>query len=140
VTADTEPPTLCASYTFTFSQLNFTTFRLKLSPSTNTSLLFSRDADIRYTLTTSYPLRWITPLEQDHVILFEDEGAETYLLITPGEKLLREIVSRRRKLRSFDCVEKMEVPDEVLIEFCQGLMVPENEKRKEFMWMMEWDF
>jgi hypothetical protein len=121
--------------------MNFTTFRLKLSPSANTSLLFARDADIRFTVTTAHPLQWVTPVQQDHVLLGANEDEETYLLVTPGEEMLAGIVGKRRALRSFDCPDEMSVPDEGLVEFCQGLMIDGGEEgRVPFMWMVEWDF
>jgi hypothetical protein len=85
-------------------------------------------------------LQWITPREQDHVLVLKNTDAETYLIVAPGEKMLAETLERRRKLRSFDMAEHLEIPDENLIEFCQGQMLEGDKERNEFMWMIEWEF
>ena len=44
-----------ASYTFYLDPRNFTTFRMKLSSSVNTIILFSLDSDIQYAMLDSVP-------------------------------------------------------------------------------------
>lgn len=155
------PPSITASHTVYLDPRNFTTFRMKLSSNVNTLLVFSPEADIRYTIVgnisesgtdqvtlpaaapvsisegkkpsnmASYTLtghQWLTPSCQESVSITPMESsAAIYLVVAPGEQMMRNLVERRVRARNgngekehFECLE---IPDSKLIEYAQGLMM-----------------
>lgn len=80
--------------------------------------------------------RWSTPQEIQTLLL--PKGREVYLLVAPGEKLFKDTVEKRQKLRRGDSkgLEKLSVPDESLIGYSQGLVLQEEE-RKRFCYLVE---
>lgn len=86
--------------------------------------------------TTDQDFRWTTPLETETLLL--PKGKDVYLLVTPGEKLFREMVKKRRQVRRGDTegLEQLSVPDEALMQYCQGLVLKGLE-RKRFCYLVE---
>lgn len=68
-------------------------------------------------------IKWSTPQQTPTLLI--PKGTDAYLLVAPGEKLFQEVVEKRRKVRMRDSegLEKLVVPDEGLIGYCQGLML-----------------
>ncbi|OKL63184.1 hypothetical protein UA08_01379 [Talaromyces atroroseus] len=154
----TAPPSITASHTVYLDPRNFTTFRMKLSSNVNTLLVFSPEADIRYTImgnisesesdqatlpTTSFsrlegkkPLnvtsstlgghQWLTPSSQDSVSITPmEQTAAIYLVVAPGEQMMKNLVEKRVRARSGggekEYFEALDIPDSKLIEYAQGL-------------------
>lgn len=155
------PPSITASHTVYLDPRNFTTFRMKLSSSVNTLLIFSPDADIRYTIIgnlsesgseqVSMPLplskvkaatkrsssipqsavtaqEWLTPSVQESVSITPmEQSAAIYLVVAPGEQMMKNLVERRVRARSSGGDKEhfgaLELPDSKLIEYAQGLMM-----------------
>lgn len=125
----TQAPNITANYTFYLDPRNFTTFRMKLNATANTTILFSRDADIQYTTLTDAAIsadpetairtptvsatslhippkrfQWMRPAKQDSIthIPAREEDAETtstYLIVAPGQRMLASLAERRIKVR-----------------------------------------
>lgn len=121
-------PKITANYTFYLDPRNFTTFRMKLTPTANTTILFSHGTDIQYTTltdasTSSDPdaaiytptasstslhippkrFQWLTPSTQDsitHIPAGEDpEATSTYLIVAPGKNMLDTLAEKRIRVR-----------------------------------------
>ncbi|GAM39859.1 hexokinase [Talaromyces pinophilus] len=155
------PPSITASHTVYLDPRNFTTFRMKLSSNVNTLLVFSPEADIRYTIIgnlsesgsdqVSLPAspsmsisagkkpsnmtpstlaghQWLTPAQQESVSITPmEQSAAIYLVVAPGEQMMKSLVEKRVRARSGggekEYFEALDVPDSQLIEFAQGLMM-----------------
>jgi hypothetical protein len=176
-------PGITAGHTVYLDPRNFTTFRMKLSSTVNTLLVFSAEADIRYTVignisessdsttvppaivasrrknrkssssptTTPTPTAtsprlpredWLTPSKQESVCITPmSQSAPIYLIVAPGEQMMKTTVSKRVKARSGrgekQRFEALTVPNEELIEYSQGL--PLNGYMGEaFLYIVEW--
>ncbi|KAH8695129.1 tetratricopeptide repeat protein [Talaromyces proteolyticus] len=155
-------PSITASHTVYLDPRNFTTFRMKLSSTVNTLLVFSPEADIRYTiignisecgtdqvalptasvLTTgkkrmssttpaklsSYNQQWLTPAMQESVSITPmEKSAPIYLVVAPGEQMMKNLIERRVRARSGDGekekFESLKIPNDELIEYAQGLLM-----------------
>src|SRR6266536_2363110 len=102
---------------------NFTTFRHFLRPNVNTSIIFRPEADVRYAIYPDQPFSWRTPAEEQHISVLRNTSRKTCLTVAPGRNLLKDMVDRRRKIRGGDMKdEEMEVPHQVMVEWCQGFM------------------
>ncbi|EEA26866.1 tetratricopeptide repeat protein [Talaromyces marneffei ATCC 18224] len=157
----TTPPSITASHTVYLDPRNFTTFRMKLSSNVNTLLVFSPEADIRYTIignlsesgsnqvslsasasvsisagkkpsnmipSTLSGYQWLTPAQQESVSIAPmEQSAAIYLVVAPGEQMMKNLVEKRVRARSGggekEYFEGLDVPDLKLIEFAQGLMM-----------------
>jgi hypothetical protein len=154
----TTPPSITASHTVYLDPRNFTTFRMKLSSNVNTLLVFSPEADIRYTIignisesgsdqvslpaasisrleckkplnVTSSTLtghQWLTPSCQESVSITPmEQTAAIYLVVAPGEQMMKNLVEKRVRARSGggekEYFETQDIPDSRLIEYAQGL-------------------
>ncbi len=86
--------------------------------------------------TADQDFRWTTPAETETLLL--PKGKDVYLLVTPGEKLFREVVEQRRQVRRGDSegLEHLSVPDGALVQYCQGLVLKEMERRR-FCYLVE---
>lgn len=80
--------------------------------------------------------KWSAPRETESLLL--PKGRDVYLVVAPGEKLFRATVEKRRKVRMGDSeyLEKLVVPDEGMIAYCQGLVVQGLESRR-FCYLVE---
>lgn len=156
----TSPPSISASHTVYLDPRNFTTFRMKLSSNVNTLLVFSPEADIRYTIignlsesgseqvtlpaasisrsggrnslnmtpSTLTGHKWLTPSSQESVSITPmEQSAAIYLVVAPGEQMMKNLVERRVRARSGggekEHFEALSIPDSKLIEYAQGLMM-----------------
>ena len=81
-------------------------------------------------------LKWSTPGETETLLL--PKGKDVYLLVAPGEKLFKETVAKRRKVRMRDseALEQLLVPNEAMIAYCQGLVLQGMERRR-FCYLVE---
>ncbi len=88
------------------------------------------------TTTTIPSFLWTHPGETPNLLL--RKGKDAYLLVTPGEKLFRATVAKRRKARMGDSagLETLTVPDEGLVAYSQGLVLKGVEKRR-FAYLVE---
>lgn len=155
-------PSITASHTVYLDPRNFTTFRMKLSSTVNTLLVFSPDADIRYTiignisdcgtdqvilpsnsvLTTgkrrasstvatklsSSNTEWLTPSGQESISITPmEKSAPIYLVVAPGEQMMKSLVEKRVNARSGggekERFEALSIPNNELIEYAQGLLM-----------------
>ncbi|RAL02693.1 tetratricopeptide repeat protein [Aspergillus ibericus CBS 121593] len=136
----------------------FTTFRMRLNPAVNTVIVFSQDADIRYTTidpsssSSSSPstkeIQWTTPERQESICHTqhanndsESEAEAKYLLVAPGKKMLRAMIDKRVRVRSGggekERFQSLNIPNEDLIQYAQGLEL--NDFLFEpFMYIFEW--
>ncbi|EED19268.1 tetratricopeptide repeat protein [Talaromyces stipitatus ATCC 10500] len=157
----TTPPSITASHTVYLDPRNFTTFRMKLSSHVNTLLLFSPEADIRYTIignltesgfsqvslpgTTAVSTfagkmpagmipstltghQWLTPALQESVSITPmEQSAAIYLVVAPGEQMMKNLVEKRVRARGGggekEYFEALDIPDSRLSEYAQGLMM-----------------
>ncbi|GKZ48471.1 hypothetical protein AbraIFM66951_000533 [Aspergillus brasiliensis] len=150
----TRPVSITASYAFHLDSRKFTTFRMKLNPDVNTVIVFSREADIRYTMINNPPhlyppskVQWTTPERQDSVCYApaypgSDPAEEArYLLVAPGKKMLRAVVDKRVRVRGGggekERFRALDIPNEDLIEYAQGLNLSEY-PYEPFMYIFEW--
>jgi tetratricopeptide (TPR) repeat protein len=79
---------------------------------------------------------WSTPRETETLLL--PRGKDVYLVVAPGEKLLSQMVTKRRGVRAQDTGgwENLEVPDEAVIRYAQGLVLKGMEKCR-FAYLVE---
>jgi hypothetical protein len=172
-------PQITAAHTVYLDARNFTTFRMKLSSTVNTMLVFSAEADIRYTIignisesgadpvvhpaaprpspppaegsspeSVSKPgspklaCEWLRPRSQETVCITPmAQSAPIYLIVAPGEQLMKATVASRLKVRSGggekERFEALTVPDGELIEYSQGLVLDEY-MGEAFLYIVEW--
>ncbi|EAW08740.1 tetratricopeptide repeat protein [Aspergillus clavatus NRRL 1] len=159
---------ITASYTFSFDPRNFTTFRMKLSSTTNTLIIFSLDSDIQFatldcsssstrssasTSGSSTPesehrdlVQWLTPQRQETICYAPSEAFGSqgkYLLVTPGKGMLKSTVDQRVKVRGANGEKEhfrsLALPDNELIEYAQGLLLS-GYLEEAFMYVFEWDW
>lgn len=73
--------------------------------------------------------KWTTPRETEPLLL--RRGSETYLLVSPGRKLFQEHIAKRRAVRMQDSehLERLDLPDAEMVEFCQGLVLEQSERQ-----------
>ncbi|OOF91201.1 hypothetical protein ASPCADRAFT_177830 [Aspergillus carbonarius ITEM 5010] len=152
----TKPVSITASQAILLDSRKFTTFRMKLNPDVNTVIVFSQDADIRYTTihpsSSSPPTReiqWTTPERQESICHApadtqqgENEEQEAqYLLVAPGKKMLRAMIDKRVRVRGGggekDRFRSLDIPNEELIEYAQGLDLHDY-PFEPFMYIFEW--
>ena len=119
--------TVSACYTFYLDPRNFSTFRMKLRSTGNTTVLFARDSEVRYSMLTASTstaspsssseeeskkssetsppteLDWKTPSAQDSITHTPppDSAPSTaaYLVVTPGKEMLKSLVDKRVRVR-----------------------------------------
>lgn len=118
-----------ATYTYHLDPRNFTTFRMKLSSTANTFVLFSPDFDVQYALLDSgrpssssvtkdgcipeepnpdetgkhiKPFQWTSPTATDTPCISSkpSPAQSRYLLVTPGRDMLNAMIDRRVNVRS----------------------------------------
>ncbi|PWY80918.1 tetratricopeptide repeat domain protein [Aspergillus sclerotioniger CBS 115572] len=149
----TKPVSITASQAILLDSRKFTTFRMKLNPDVNTVIVFSQDADIRYTTirpSSSPPtkeIQWTTPECQESICHApadnheEEEEEGQYLLVAPGKKMLRAMIDKRVRVRGGGGEEhrfrSLDIPNEELIEFAQGLNLGKY-PFEPFMYIFEW--
>lgn len=146
-----------ASFAYSLDPRNFTTFRMKLSSSVNTTILFSLDSDVQYATLDSAPhpptspttdtgIKWHTPNTQD-IISFIPIAAPSsqsrYLLVTPGRTMLKSMIDQRVHVRGgdgdTDRFRSLNVPSMELIEFAQGLPLT-GYLEEALMYVVEWEW
>jgi hypothetical protein len=174
---------------------NFTTFRLKLSSSVNTLLVFCTESDIRYSIlgnisgcddtaapppiprdrdgarqryrrkssfatskkgkkknlpsgcvsSDNLPIipDWLTPIKQESVNItpMELPSAPIYLVVAPGEQMMRTVIEKRVQARSGggekERFDALSLPNEELVEYSQGLLL-NGYMGESFLYIVEW--
>ena len=137
---------------------------MKLSSTANTIILFSVGSDIKYTTmsNTSHtapdtPIsasstvppkeqqQWLTPSIKDSMIYTPAEGnpESGYLIIGPGDKMLKELVEKRLAIRQGggegERFRELKFPNKELIEYAQGLLLG-GSSAETFMYVIEWEW
>ncbi|PYH94270.1 tetratricopeptide repeat domain protein [Aspergillus ellipticus CBS 707.79] len=162
------PVSITASHTFHLDSRKFTTFRMKLNPDVNTVIVFSRESDIRYTIIDNSPdsetsttpsfktatssaqapkeVQWLSPERQEalcHIppeTLVADQASQ-YLLVAPGNKMLRTLIDKRIRVRGGggekEQFRALDIPSEDLVEYAQGLDLSDY-PYEPFMYIFEW--
>lgn len=96
--------------------------------------------------TTSSPaiiLDWITPVEQESVCInpTAQPDAPIYLVVAPGERMMRTIVEKRVEARGGggdkERFEMLGIPNEELLEYSQGLLL-NSYMEEAFLYIIEW--
>ncbi|OJJ43849.1 hypothetical protein ASPZODRAFT_135880 [Penicilliopsis zonata CBS 506.65] len=89
---------------------------------------------------------WLTPQCQEFICHIPANEATTsstgsYLMVTPGKEMLKAIIEKRVSVRSAagekERFQALQLPNEELIEYVQGLLV-EGYMGEAFMYVLEW--
>lgn len=140
---------------------------MRLRPEVNTIILFSTKSDIKFAMADSVPshiptpeqdqqptptqLEWLKPSQQDCISFnprtdipaSQSQSQSRYLLVTPGENMLKSLIDKRVQVRSGggdgDRFRSLDVPSMELIEYAQGLLLT-GYMGEVLMYVIEWEW
>ncbi|PLB49391.1 hypothetical protein P170DRAFT_509943 [Aspergillus steynii IBT 23096] len=130
------------------SDIQYTTIDnppLDLSTSTNTNTTTSSPVSSTSTSATDLKgVQWLSPDRQEAICYEPGDASATqsrYVLVTPGREMLKTLIDKRVGVRAgggdADRFKSLELPDNELIEYAQGLLLT-GYLGEAFMYVIEW--
>ncbi|KAF7597342.1 hypothetical protein BBP40_006282 [Aspergillus hancockii] len=96
------------------------------------------------TSSTTSGVQWLSPDRQEAIVYVPSETPQPqsrYVLVTPGREMLKSVIEKRISVRSGDGEKErfraLELPDNELIEYAQGLLLT-GYLGEAFMYVIEW--
>ena len=127
-------PTCVSAKIVLIDPLNFVTIRFSKGPSNILTFRPVLGADIRFALFGASPFKWSTP--KDMTMLSLNPIEDCYMVVTPGEKMLKNLIEQREKSAGVKLLD-MDVPDKELIEYAQSA-APKGSQYHPAFEVMEW--
>ena len=127
-------PTCVSAKIVFIDPLNFVTIRFSKGPSNILTFRPVGKADIRFMIFGVSPFKWSTP--KDVAMWSLEPIADCYIVVTPGEKMLKNLIEQREKSAGVK-LPHMGVPNKELVEYAQSA-APRSSQYIPAFEVMEW--